>query len=238
MTNEDFDLTEADPAQIARMPEGARPPLDYALHAGRTTISGKEYMNAPGGGFTPVELVKPQDILQDEVVRKVMFFARELSTQIARFKGHTFEDLNGFQSLLEQHYGVRLGGKKGNTTYQTIDGLMKVQVAIADQFSFGPELQAAKHLIDECLVEWGAESRAEIRALVDRVFSVGKEGQINRNELFGLLRLEILDTRWTRAMEAIRDSIRVTGKKSYIRFYTRDSVESGWTSITIDIASA
>ena len=201
-------------------------------------ISGKTFMNTAGGGFTPIELVKPQDLLQDETVRKVMHFAGDLSAQIARFKGHTFEDLNSFQSLLEQDYGVRLGGKKGNTTYQTIDGLMKVQVAIADQFSFGPELQAAKQLIDECLVEWGAESRAEIRALVDRVFSVGKEGQINRNELFGLLRLEILDVRWIKAMEAIRDSIRVTGKKSYLRFYTRPSIEAGWTSITIDIASA
>jgi Protein of unknown function (DUF3164) len=214
-------------------------PLILALHAGRTTISGKEYMNAAGGGFTPIELVKPQDILQDETVRKVMFFAQQLSDQVARFKGHTVEDLESFQTMLEQEYGVRrLGGKRGNTTYGTFDGLMKIQVAIADQYSFGPELQAAKQLIDECLVEWGAESRAEIRALVNRVFNVEKEGQINRSELFGLLRLQILDPRWERAMEAIRASIRVMGTKSYIRFYTRPRIDAAWTSITIDIASA
>jgi hypothetical protein len=231
-------MTDAPTTYHLPDPPAGPSPLHAALAAGRTTISGNEYVNAAGGGFTPIDLVKPQDLLQDETVRRVMFFAQRLSAQIARFKGHTFEDLNAFQSLLDQEYGLKIGGRKGNATYQTIDGLMKVQVQIADQFAFGPELQSAKQLIDACLVEWGSESRAEIRALVDRVFSVGKEGQINRAELFGLLRLEIADERWRRAMEAIRDSIRVTGKKAYLRFYTRPRIDAGWTTITIDIASA
>jgi Protein of unknown function (DUF3164) len=218
--------------------DGVPSKLTYALHAGQTTISGKDYYNDPKGGFTPSEMVKPEHKLEDETVRRVMHFARVLSDQIARFKGHTFEDLNGFQSLLEQEYGAKKGGAKGNVTYQSYDGLMKVQVQIADQISFGPQLQTAKSLLDECLMEWGAESRPEIRALVDRVFSVGKEGQINRAELFGLLRLDITDERWVRAMTAIRDSIRVTGTKSYIRFYSRPSADAGWSAITIDLAAA
>lgn len=201
-------------------------------------VGGKPYMKDPRGSLVPLEAVKPQHRLEDETVRKVMGFARDLSAQIARFKGHTFADLNAFQSLLEQEYGARAGGAKGNVTFQSFDGTQKVQVQIADQISFGAELQAAKKLIDECLTEWGAESRPEIRALVDRVFSVGKEGQINRAELFGLLRLDIADERWLRAMDAIRDSIRVTGTKSYVRFYERPSPDAGWTAVSIDIASA
>lgn len=172
------------------------------------TFGDHKYMRDAKGSLIPLENIKPQDQLEDEIVRKVMGFARALSGQIGRFKGNTFADLNGFQSLLEQEYGGRAGGAKGNVTFQSFDGLMKVQVAIADQISFGPAIQEAKKLIDECLIEWGAESRAEIRALVNRVFSVEKEGQINRSELFGLLRLDIADDRWVRAMEAIGDSIR------------------------------
>lgn len=207
-------------------------------HSPIIEVAGAQYMRDAKGALIPLENVKPADKLEDEVVRKVIRFARELSDQIARFKGHTFEDLNGFQSLLEQEYGARAGGAKGNVTFQTFDGLLKVQVQIADQISFGPALQEAKKLIDECLIEWGAESRPEIRALVNRVFSVEKEGQINRAELFGLLRLEITDERWVRAMEAIRDSIRVTGTKSYVRFYEREAPDQRPRAITIDLASA
>ncbi|CUW88094.1 DUF3164 family protein, partial [Agrobacterium genomosp. 2] len=53
-----------------------------------------------------------------------------------------------------------------------------------------------------------------------------------------LLKLEIEDTRWKKAMEAIRDAIRVTGSKEYVRFYKRDSLEADWQAITIDLAKA
>lgn len=216
----------------------AAEPLAYAIAAGVTFISGKSYMRDARGALMPAEAIKAEHKLEDEIVRKVMFFARDLSAQVARFKAHTFSDLNGFQSLLEQEYGSRKGGAKGNVTYQSYDGTLKVQVQIADRFDFGPQLQEAKKLIDECLIEWGAESRPEIAALVNRVFNVEREGQINRAELFSLLRMEIEDARWGRAMDAIRDSIRVVGTKAYVRFQEREGADAPWHSITIDLASA
>lgn len=201
-------------------------------------VAGKSYMPDAKGNLIPVEAIRAADKLEDETVRKVMGFAVALSEQVARFKSHTFADLNGFQALLEQEYGARAGGAKGNVTFQTFDGLMKVQVQIADQISFGPQLQEAKKLIDECLREWGAESKAELRALVNRVFSVEKEGQINKAELFSLLRVEIEDPRWRRAMDAVRDAIRITGTKEYVRFYRRDDSTADWRAVKIDLAAA
>lgn len=188
------------------------------------------------GHFVPVSMIKPQDTLQDEMVRKVIGHARDLSAQLGRFKGHTFEDLSNLDDLLAQEYGVKRGGKKGNRTYYSFDGLMKVQVAMADLIDFGAELQQAKALIDECLVEWVADGRDEIRSLVTRAFNVEREGQINRAELFMLLRLNFTDQRWLRAMDAIRDAIRVVGSKQYFRFYERPSLDVGWTAISIDLA--
>jgi hypothetical protein len=201
-------------------------------------VGGEEHMRDAKGALVPVSLIRPQDRLQDETVRKVMGHALALNAQIARFRQHTFDDLNAFQALLEQEYGARAGGAKGNVSFLSFDGRFKVQVAIADQISFGPELQTAKKLIDECLVEWGAESRPEIRALVNRVFSVEKEGQINRAELFGLLKLEITDERWVSATRAIRDAIRVIGTREYVRFYMRERPTDQWHHLAIDIASA
>jgi hypothetical protein len=205
---------------------------------GRIDVGGQPYMRDARGALVPVDLVRPMDLLMDETVRKVMAFARDLSAQVARFRGHTFHDVAALQALIAQEYGASLGGAKGNISLTSYDGTMKVQVQVADLIEFGPELQAAKVLIDQCLTEWGAESRVEIRALVDRVFSVGKEGAINRAELFSLLRLDIADERWVSAMRAIRESIRVIGSKQYVRFYERPSPDAPWRAVSIDIASA
>jgi hypothetical protein len=203
---------------------------------GTEVISGRTFMEDAKGNLVPLANVKPEDKLQDETVRKIMGFARDLSAQIARFRGHTVADLGSFDALLSQEYGGKIGGAKGNRTYQTFDGCMKVQVQVSDLISFGPQLQVAKSLIDECIIDWSEGSRDEIRALVMRAFNTEKEGQINKSDLFMLLRLDIADDRWKRAMEAIRNSITVTGSKEYVRFYERDNPKKDWRPITIDLA--
>lgn len=209
-----------------------------AAHAGIVEAGGHKHLRDAKGRLIPLGMIKPQRLLEDEMVRKVFRFALDLSAQVARFKGHTFADLNAFQSLLEQQYGAKQGGEKGNVTFSTFDDTMRIEIKIADILSFGAELQVAKKLVDECLVEWGADSHEALRALVNRVFSVEKEGQINRGEIFSLLAMEVEDERWQRAMGAIRDSIHVTGTKAYLRFRMRPEPQAGWTTVAIDLAAA
>lgn len=138
----------------------------------------------------------------------------------------------------EQEYNLKKGGKKGNRTYQSHDGLYKVEVRINDQLDFGPELQVAKQLFDECLNEWAADARPELRMLVMRAFSTDKEGTINRASLFSLLRTESKDERWNQAVEAGWDALRVVGSKTYIRMMMRESQDAAWLTVTIDLAKA
>lgn len=201
-------------------------------------VNGVPYMRDAKGNLVPLDNVKPQHKLEDETVRKVIDFAEDLSAEISRFRSHTFADLFSLTALLAQQYGSSKGGAKGNTTFQSFDGCMKVQVQVSDVVDFGPEIQIAKSLIDECLIEWAADSRPEIRSLVTRAFNTDKEGQINKAEIFMLMRMESEDERWQKAMSALKDAIRVTGSRSYLRFYKRDKPDADWTTITIDIAKA
>jgi hypothetical protein len=212
--------------------------LEEKPDTGVTLVNGKNYMSDAKGNLVPLENVRPTDTLQDEMVRRILRFARELSAQIARFKGHTFDDIGAFEALLAQEYGASVGGAKGNKTLMTFDGRLKVQVQVADFIDFGPELQIAKSLVDECLREWTEDSRSEIRAIVTRAFNVDKAGQINRSEIFALLRHDIEDERWQRAMQAIRDAMRIVGSKIYVRCYERDRPEDNWRAVTIDLAKA
>ena len=120
-------------------------------------VGGKPYRQDTRGALVPESAIKPMDLLQDEQVRKMVGFARDLSGQIARFKGHTYDDIGSLQALIAQEYGAKIGGQKGNITLTSFDGLLKVQVQVQDQIDFGAELQAAKELVDECLREWAAE---------------------------------------------------------------------------------
>ena len=203
---------------------------------GRFERGGDVFMLDAKGSPVPVDLIKPQDLLIDETVRKIMGYAVALSEQMTRFLAHTHEDIGDVEALLAQEYDVKLGGKKGNMTLMTVDGLYKVQVQVADRVDFGPELQIAKELIDECLNEWAEGSRPEIRTIVTRAFNTDKAGQINRSEIFMLLRLDIKDERWKRAMTAIRDAMRVVGTKTYVRAYRRDSQDALWVPVPLDMA--
>jgi hypothetical protein len=206
--------------------------------AGVVDVNGEQYRRDARGSLVPVAAIKPADLLMDETVRGILGKAKQHSATIAAFKAETFTGVGELQALLAQHYGATIGGKRGNITLTSFDGCQKVQVQVADLIEFGPELQAAKLLIDECLTEWSADSGVQIRALVNRVFQVDKQGQINRAELFMLLRTNIEDARWIRAMDAIRDSIRVIGSKQYIRFYDRPNPEAAWQPVSLDLASA
>lgn len=205
---------------------------------GIVTVGDKQYMHDAKGALVPVELIKPAHLLEDDTVRLIMGFGKALSDQVARFKAHVFTDLGGFDALLAQEYNQVKGGAKGNRTYMSFDGLMKVEVRIQDQIDFGPELQQAKALVDECLNEWSADSGPEIRAIVTRAFNTDKEGKINRAEIFMLLRLEIEDKRWQDAMRAVRDAMRIVGSKQHVRLYMRDSFDGAWSNVTIDLAKA
>ena len=235
-------LKPDDQATVDQVAEtGEVPPaciLEDATDDGVIMVNGKPYMENAKGALIPKELIKPTAQLEDETVRKIIRFARALSDQIARFRGHGFTDLGELEALLEQEYGLAKGGAKGNKTFMTVDGLQKVTVQVADFIAFGPELQIAKGLIDECLNEWAADSCPEIRAVVTRAFNTDKEGQINRSELFMLMRLDIEDERWKRAVKAIREAMRIIGSRQYIRFYQRKTQQDRWEPITIDLAKA
>lgn len=175
--------------------------------------------------------------LEDQTVNTIMEFADDLSAQIGRFKGHCFDDVTECVSLLAEKYGGTKGGGKGNVTLTSFDGCKKVTVQIQDRITFGPELQIAKTRIDEVISSWTEGANPNLKAIVDRAFQVDKEGQINREALFSLRRLEIDDEGWKQAMQALTDSIRVIGSREYIRFYRRPNPRARWRAVSIDIAA-
>ena len=205
---------------------------------GTLVINNKNYINNHKGDPIPLDSVKPQDFMEDQMVRKVIAFAKDLEAQIRRFKGHTLSDISEFDADLSAKYGLVKRGRsgKGNQKYTTVDRLLMVETKINDTIEFGPEIQVAKELFHECLMHWSADAQAELQSIIRNAFDTDKAGNISRTKMVSLLKVESEDPRWLMAVEALRDSMRVTSTKEYIHFSFRDDVNSDWTKISISLA--
>lgn len=200
-----------------------------------TTPAG--YMKNGSGHLVPLEQVRPIDQQRNELVIEIVQKAKALNQALLEFKDSTSGDIGAFIDLSAERYDVELGGDKGNVTLTSYDGLYRVQRAIHENISFDEGLSAAKALIDQCLDDWTKDSRSEVKALVKQAFRPNKKGELSTSRVLELTRLEIKDSRWNRAMQAIKDSIQVDGSKSYLRIYERTSNEDKFQQITLDIAS-
>jgi hypothetical protein len=196
----------------------------------------KEYMTDSQGRQVPAELVSEIDKLRDQTVRRIAEEVMKMKDVLAAFKGHIRDDIYAFTELSANRYGKSWGGKKGNVTLSSYDGKYRLMVAMDDQLSFDERLQVAREIIGDCLDKWSDGARPEIRMLVNDAFQVDKAGKINTARVLGLRRLEIRDPDWQKAMQAITESIQVSGSKQYLRFYERDG-NGEYRQIPLDVAA-
>ncbi|MGY4673931.1 DUF3164 family protein [Ursidibacter arcticus] len=202
----------------------------------KEVINGKTYWQDAQGRLIAEELVKQMDKERDELVCGFIAQAKTLQTEMRTFKNQVFDDVAAFVQLSAEKYDVKVGGRKGNLTLFSFDGKYKLQVAVSNHIRFDERIQAGKVLIDECLHEWAGEARPELKALIDNAFQVDKEGNLSTARILSLRRVDIQDERWTRAMQAIADSVQIIGSKDYIRFYERDD-QGKYLPISLDVAS-
>lgn len=200
------------------------------------------HMTNGKGHEVPVDLVKASDRLIDQTVREIHRHGEELMSQIARFRAHTYDDMGTLMSLLAEKYqvkmrGLREGGR-GNVSFKSYDGLLKVEISVQDYVEYGPELQIAKALMDDYIHEVSEGVPDEVKALLNHAFEVDKAGKVNREALYTLRRLEIDHPIYQRAMEAVKDSQRVESSRQFIRISTRPSTTENFKSMQINLANA
>ena len=194
------------------------------------------YMLDENGNQIRIENIKPIDLERDALVKKLINTGKQVSDALRAYKSNAFADIAAMIELSAEQYGAKVGGKKGNVTLYTFDKRYKVQRAMTENIVFDERLQAAKSLIDECLHEWTANANPNLQTIVNRAFEVDKEGNISTGRVLSLRRLDITDARWTRAMQAISDSIQTIGSKAYVRLYERVGDTDEYVPIPLDVA--
>jgi hypothetical protein len=194
------------------------------------------YLRDAQGRLVPEDMVEPIDLERNDLVLNLVDQAKALQKEMIKFKAAAFGEIGAFIELSAERYDVKVGGRKGNVSLVSFDGKFKVQRAISEHITFDERLQVARELIYQCIHGWVEGSGSEVRALVEHAFQVDKEGNVSTARIMGLRRINITDAKWQKAMEAIADSIQVSGSKSYVRLYERVGDSEHFKPISLDLA--
>lgn len=185
------------------------------------------WINAEGH-HVPVGLVSDVDKLKHELVCGLHERADALRKAMADFKTQAFQEIYAARDLIFEKYSAKVGGKKGNLTFNSFDHAFSVEVKVADRIAFGPELLAAKSLIDEFIAENAEGVNDNVRVLLEHAFQVNKAGRIDTSRVLGLRKLQIRGhdgqphPKWESAMEAITQAVEVHGTATYLLFKEAD----------------
>lgn len=195
------------------------------------------YRENANGDLVLIENIKEIDLVRDELVTGIAARALEKSGDLSAFKNTVMDEVLAFVQTSADRYKAKLGGQKGNVTLFSFDGRFKVQMANQDRMAFNEQILAAKAKIDKCIRKWSDGADPKLLSLVNSAFQVDQAGNISVRRVLELRNLNVEGDRdWKAAMEAIADSIKVVGSKSYIRVYERDS-HGEYRPIALDMAS-
>ena len=189
------------------------------------------------GHYVPESLIKPVDKMRDQLVQDLIKEAKELQQKLAAFKTKALDEMNAFVELSHEQYGVKRSGKKGNLQLLSFDGSQKIVIRNQEYLAFDERIEAAKELIDQCMVRWTQAAGTEIKAVINHAFRTNKQGNLRTQAIIDLKNLNIEDPQWQTAIRALMDSIQVAGSTLYINFYERIGATDQWQHISLDMAS-
>lgn len=198
--------------------------------------SDKCYIKNAYGDLIPKEQIKLIDLERNDFVMKYVTKFKAIQKQLSTVKAELLSEFNTFIQKSAERYNIKVGGEKGNVTLMSFNGDYQIKRQVLEKISFDEGLQAAKALIDECIKTWSEKSPGELRAIVEHAFKIDKEGKINVAAILSLRRLNIQESRWQQAMQAIADSIQPVATKPYLRIYER-TTDGTFKNISLKLSS-
>ena len=177
----------------------------------------------PDGSYVDLAELEPRKQLAHELVNEFFPKAEDESTRLHQLKKTALGEMQAYRKMMLEDHGVTVGGKEGNLTLRTVCGTRMMKLTVSKTVSFGPELEAAKALIDEFLEAEIAKGGSEhIHAIVTKVFKVNGKGRVDTSGILGLREHRFDEPLWDRAMDAIKDAICRDTATTYLNFYQVD----------------
>lgn len=175
--------------------------------------------------------------LEDQTAMTIAAYGYRLACEVSRYRAHAMRDVAAYLDLVGEAYGAPRRGARGNVTLRSACGRVRVTVQTADRIELGPELQAARAILDDLRAQWAADAHPDLCTLIETALTADTEGRVPVTSILRLRRARIADPRWGQAMRAIDDAIRVVGSRAYLRVHVRPSIEHEWQAVPVSLAS-
>lgn len=196
----------------------------------------------PDGSQIPYDKLEPAMQLEHDLVLQYCIQAETAQETLSSLKRKAIEGMKAARKRMLDEYSVKKGGADGNMSLRSACGRYMLKLTVSKHVTFGPELEAAKVLIDEFLESEMEKGGSEaIRDIVTKVFKIKAKGRVDTSGILGLREHRFEDPRWERAMKAVEDAIRKDSSTTYVNFYAVDpskkpGEDGAETRIALDIA--
>lgn len=199
----------------------------------------KGWLRNAAGNLVHESEIRDQDKLRDRVVTDLVKEALALNESLKAMKVKALADIDDLISIAGEKYDMKIGGPKGNVSLFSFDGRYKIQRVFADRITYTEEMEVAKSKVFECINGWGQNAHEQAHkhlfTLATNAFRLNGNGEISISRVTEMMRADIDDPEWQKAMQAVKDSLIVCGSAVYIRVYERVGEES-YRPISLDIA--
>lgn len=187
------------------------------------------------GRAIPESYIKPEDKKRDTLVERIIKKVVKLSDRIAEDKVEIVGSIEKYLEDLSKDNKVKESWK-GNILIYNFTKDLVIERRIDESIGFDEKLQMVKTIIDKWLSDKMQGANEELAKVISQAFSIDKKGRINTQMLLKLLRLDINDADWKKAMKMLKESIMVTSSKQSIMFRRKVNTEAGeaWESICLN----
>lgn len=188
------------------------------------------------GTYVDLNALEPRHQLAHELVCTLFPTATDASDTLTKLKKLALTEMRAYRDVMFSDYGLKVDGKEGGFSLKSACGTQKIELSISKHVSFGPELLAAKELLDQFLNEELEGSSEVVRDIVTDAFKLNSKGRLSTEGILGLRKHNWDSPLARRAMDAIDDAICRDSSTTYIRFYKIDPERKAETLVPLDLA--
>lgn len=194
------------------------------------------HMMDGSGNWVPVKWVPKYDKLRDREVRRMV---KAFDAERARLEGLMDKVLATVQKLKKAR-GTGIA-EKGNIMFSSFDNLARVEIVTRYRIELDDRAMLAKKMmldyVNECLADVkNGDERVAVMQIITDAFTPNRGGCLRANMVVRVLNYKIRAKAWRAACDVLRDAMSTSRSKSYVNVSTRESQQSDWSVIKLDIA--
>jgi hypothetical protein len=196
----------------------------------------------PNGEQLPVNILHPQIVNRDALVRKMIGKAEKLSEIVAAYQREIYQAVDEYLAATAESHHAKW---EGNTVLRTHDGSLAIDVDVQQQCAYDERLQIASEKIRAWIdAKLQTATDPAIRKTIQQFGQIAKtalridhNGNIDRKKLIQLRKFEFSgEPEWKDAMDLIAAAETVIGSKRYLRFKKANPETGKLEAIPVDFS--